>query len=168
MSLKTRYGNLGNVYDENPSQTQILQLESPLLLSAEFQALLDHFGRKAASIDCTFETDAGPGALRAALERIRVQAEDAVREGYEQIVLSDEATLGGARADSHDPRGRRGAQPSGAPGPAQLQLDHRALGRVPGRPLRRGPDRGRRHRGQSRISRKPRSPSARRAACFPA
>ena len=32
MSLKTRYGNLGNVYDEAPSQTTILQLESPLLL----------------------------------------------------------------------------------------------------------------------------------------
>jgi glutamate synthase (NADPH/NADH) large chain len=92
MSLKTRYGNLGNVYDENPSQTQILQLESPLLLTAEFQALLDHFAGKVASIDGTFEVDAGPGALRAALGRIRVQAEDAVREGYEQIVLSDEAT----------------------------------------------------------------------------
>ena len=90
MSLKTRYGNLGNVYDEAPSQTQILQLESPLLLTAEFQTFLEYFGPKATILDCTFEVDADPGALHAALGRIRVQAEDAVREGYEQIVLSDE------------------------------------------------------------------------------
>ncbi|HZA66566.1 MAG TPA: glutamate synthase large subunit [Geminicoccaceae bacterium] len=92
MSLKTRYGNLGNIYDENPSQTQILQLESPLLLTTAFNALLDHFGPKATSLDCTFDTGAGPGALHDALGHIRARAEDAVREGYEQIVLSDEAT----------------------------------------------------------------------------
>ena len=90
MSLKTRYGNLGNVYDEAPSQTEILLLESPLLLSTEFQAFLDYFGPKATTIDCTFEVDTDPGALREALARIRIQAEDAVREGYEQIVLSDQ------------------------------------------------------------------------------
>jgi glutamate synthase (NADPH) large chain len=92
MSLKTRYGNLGNVYDENPSQTQILQLESPLLLTTELQALLAHFGTKAKTIECTFDAAAGPGELRAALGRVRSRAEDAVREGYEQIVLSDEAS----------------------------------------------------------------------------
>jgi glutamate synthase (NADPH/NADH) large chain len=90
MSLKTRYGNLGNVYDENPSQTRILQLESPLLLNAELEALIDHFGPKAVTLDCTFAVDAGPGALREGLDRIRAEADDAVREGYEQIVLSDE------------------------------------------------------------------------------
>jgi glutamate synthase (NADPH) large chain len=91
MSLKTRYGNLGNVYDEAPSQTEILQLESPLLLTTEFETFLEYFGPKATTIDCTFAVDEGPGALHDALSRIRVQAEDAVREGYEQIVLSDQA-----------------------------------------------------------------------------
>jgi glutamate synthase (NADPH/NADH) large chain len=89
MSLKTRYGNLGNVYDQAPSQTRILQLETPLLLSADFEALLAYFGRKAATIECTFEAKAGVGALRDALSRIRSEAEDAVRGGCEQIVLSD-------------------------------------------------------------------------------
>ena len=92
MSLKTRYGNLGNVYDQAPSQTRILQLESPLLLTREFLALRDHFGRKVATIDCTFDVGAGAGALRDALARIRAEAEDAVREGYEQILLTDEAS----------------------------------------------------------------------------
>jgi len=31
MSLKTRLGNLGNILDEDESQTRLLQLESPVL-----------------------------------------------------------------------------------------------------------------------------------------
>jgi glutamate synthase (NADPH/NADH) large chain len=91
MTLKTRYGNLGNVYDENPNQTRILQLESPLLLSAEFDALLAHFGSKAVTLDCTFAADGGPNVLREAIGHLCTRAEDAVREGYEQIVLCDRA-----------------------------------------------------------------------------
>jgi glutamate synthase (NADPH) large chain len=91
MSLKTRYGNLGNIYDEAPSQTTILQLESPLLLNTELLALKEHFGPRATTIDCTFDAHAGPGALHDAIGRIRSAAEDAVRQGCEQVVLSDEA-----------------------------------------------------------------------------
>ncbi|MEM7024342.1 MAG: glutamate synthase large subunit, partial [Pseudomonadota bacterium] len=91
MSLKTRYGNLGNVYDEAPSQTTILQLATPLLLNTELLALKDHFGDRATTIDCTFDANAGPGALREAIVRIRSAAEDAVREGCEQIILSDDS-----------------------------------------------------------------------------
>ena len=58
MSLKTRFGNLGNVYDEDPSQTRILQLESPVLTATELEAVKDHFGANQRTIDCTF--DAGP------------------------------------------------------------------------------------------------------------
>ena len=72
MSLKTRYGNLGNIYDEAPSQTTILQLESPLLLTHELAALKEHFGRRVATIDCTFDADAGP--RRAARRRSAASA----------------------------------------------------------------------------------------------
>ena len=48
MSLKTRFGNLGNVYDEDPSQTRILQLESPVLTSSEVEAAKAHFGSEPA------------------------------------------------------------------------------------------------------------------------
>ncbi|HEX6143566.1 MAG TPA: glutamate synthase large subunit [Geminicoccaceae bacterium] len=92
MSLKTRYGNLGNVYDQAPSQTRILQLQSPLLLNTEYQALLGYFGKKACAVDCTFEAAGGPGALRDALARIRSEAEDHVRGGCEQVILTDEDT----------------------------------------------------------------------------
>ncbi|SLN23323.1 glutamate synthase large subunit [Oceanibacterium hippocampi] len=90
MSLKTRLLNLNNVLDEDPSQTQVLQLESPLLTTGEFEAMLDYVGKAVARIDCTFRKD-GPNALNQAINRIREEAEDAVRGGATQLVLTDRA-----------------------------------------------------------------------------
>ena len=90
MSLKTRFGNLGNVYDEDPSQTRILQLESPVLTATEVAAVEEHFDGNMRVVDCTFEA-AGDHRLAAALERIRQEAEEAVRGGCETLILSDEA-----------------------------------------------------------------------------
>ncbi len=90
MSLKTRFGNLGNVYDEDPSQTRILQLESPVLTSTDVEAVKDHFGANLRVIDCTFEAGT-EGKMRVALDRIRQEAEEAVRGGCETLILSDEA-----------------------------------------------------------------------------
>ena len=44
MSLKTRLGNLGNVLDEDASQCDLLQLESPVLSTAEFAAMREFMG----------------------------------------------------------------------------------------------------------------------------
>ncbi|MEM9433418.1 MAG: glutamate synthase large subunit [Pseudomonadota bacterium] len=90
MSLKTRFGNLKNVLDEDSSQTEILVLESPFVGNAQFAKICDQFNAEMVSIDCTYPVDAGPGALRAALERIRNDAEDAVRSGAGHIVLTDQ------------------------------------------------------------------------------
>ena len=73
--------------------------------------------------------------------------------------------VGEPGADPDDPGRRCRAQPPGAPGPAQLQLDHGALGRVPGRALCRGADRGRRYRGQPLAHRGGDRRPARAAAC---
>ncbi|WP_371823326.1 glutamate synthase large subunit [Paracoccus sp. Z118] len=89
MSLKTRFGNLKNVLDESSAQTEITMLESPFLASAEFDALMAAFADQCTRIDCSFEP--GPDALGQALHRIRAEAEDAVRSGAGQIVLTDEA-----------------------------------------------------------------------------
>ena len=88
MSLKTRFGNLKNVLDEDSSQTEILLLQSPFVANAEFEEMMRHFGARVAVIDCTFE--AGRGALSAGLQRIRDEAEDAVRSGAGHIVLTDQ------------------------------------------------------------------------------
>jgi glutamate synthase (NADPH/NADH) large chain len=94
MTLKTRLGNLGNVLDEDEGQCRLLQLDSPILSNAEFEAMRAHMGSTAYDIDCTFElppagTEAGDQALREALDRIQQEAEDAVRGGCEHVILSD-------------------------------------------------------------------------------
>ncbi len=89
MSLKTRFGNLKNVLDEDSSQTEILVLDSPFVSNAQFDELLNRFNAGVATIDCLFPADGGQGSLRTALNRIRAEAEDAVRSGAGHIVLTD-------------------------------------------------------------------------------
>ena len=43
MSLKTRFGNLKNVLDEDSSQTEILVLDSPFVGNAQFDELSTRF-----------------------------------------------------------------------------------------------------------------------------
>ena len=97
MTLKTRLGNLGNILEEDESQTRVLQLESPVLTTAEYRAMRGYMGATAKEIDCTFDPAAGDIGLRDALRRIRQEAEDGVRGGAEHIILTDEA-ISGARA----------------------------------------------------------------------
>ncbi len=93
MSLKTRFGNLKNVLDEDSSQTEILVLDSPFVGNAQFDELMKHFNADKVTIDCTFE--AGGTNLNAALMRIRAEAEDAVRSGAGHIVLTDQMSSEG-------------------------------------------------------------------------
>ncbi|MDB5368387.1 MAG: gltB [Rhodospirillales bacterium] len=90
MTLRTRLGNLGNILDEDDSQTRLLQLDSPVLTSAEFRALRDYMGATAAEVDTTFDAQAGEHALRDALKRLRQDCEDAVRGGATHLILTDE------------------------------------------------------------------------------
>ncbi|SFP55082.1 glutamate synthase large subunit [Sphingomonas rubra] len=90
MSLKTRFGNLANILDVKDSRERVLVLDSPVLTSGHWDRLRAHFGRSAAEIDCTFAVEGGPETLRAAIQRIRNQAEQAVREGRSELFLTDE------------------------------------------------------------------------------
>ncbi|MDH3668201.1 MAG: glutamate synthase large subunit [Paracoccaceae bacterium] len=94
MSLKTRFGNLKNVLDEDSSQTEIITLETPVVTNAQFKRLVEAFGDTHRVIHCTFPAESGPGALRAALNRVRAEAEEAVRAGAGHIVLTDEEADG--------------------------------------------------------------------------
>ena len=89
MSLKTRFGNLANILDTEDRRDGVLVLESPVLTGADWARLKTYFGRQVAEIDCTFETGGGPETLRAAIARIRAEAEQAVREGKSELFLSD-------------------------------------------------------------------------------
>ncbi len=90
MSLKTRFGNLKNVLDEDSSQTEIFVLESPFVGNAQWDAMTAAFNAPVVEIDCTFAAGAEGDALRRALERIRSEAEDAVRSGAGHLILTDE------------------------------------------------------------------------------
>ncbi|MQQ08285.1 glutamate synthase large subunit [Epibacterium sp. SM1979] len=92
MSLKTRFGNLKNVLDEDSSQTEIIVLESPFVGNAQWAKLVEQFNAPLVEIDCTFEP--GQAALNAGLARIRAEAEEAVRSGAGHIVLTDQHSNG--------------------------------------------------------------------------
>jgi len=92
MSLKTRFGNLKNVLDESSAQTEILVLDSPFVGNAQWDELTSHFNAPMVEIDCSFAVGSGPSALQTGLERIRAEAEDAVRSGAGHLVLSDHAS----------------------------------------------------------------------------
>ena len=89
MSLKTRFGNLKNVLDQDSSQTEILVLDSPFVGNAQFDELERQFSSPMTEIDCTFPAGDGASALREGLTRIREEAEDAVRSGAGHLVLTD-------------------------------------------------------------------------------
>ena len=90
MSLKTRFGNLKNVLDESGAQTEILTLESPFVGNAQWDALLSGWIPRLRASTARSHRGAvrcGPG-----LERIRAEAEDAVRSGAGHLVLGDETS----------------------------------------------------------------------------
>jgi len=93
MSLRTRFKNLGNVLDTDKSQQEVFVLESPVLTTGMYERLITRLGLGTEIIDCTFSADdvtAEGATLKDALERIRREAEEAVRAGREHIILTDE------------------------------------------------------------------------------
>ncbi|UYY56993.1 glutamate synthase large subunit [Sphingomonas sp. S2-65] len=90
MSLKTRFGNLANILDKEANTSKVLVLESPVLTNAQWHRLRAYFGSQCGEIDCTFDAKGGPEALRAAITRIRYEAEQAVRAGCTELFLTDE------------------------------------------------------------------------------
>lgn len=95
MTLTTRFKNLGNILAQDETQTNVYVLPSPVLTNGMYARMVDELGDAVEVIDCTFEAAADPDragpALRAALDRIRRDAADAVRAGRSHIVLSDQA-----------------------------------------------------------------------------
>ena len=90
MSLKTRFGNLRNVLDEGTNQSEILALESPFVGNSQWEELIKNFKSDVVNLDCTFDKGSGKETLHAQLNRIRAEAEDAVRSGAGHIVLTDQ------------------------------------------------------------------------------
>jgi glutamate synthase (NADPH/NADH) large chain len=96
MSLKTRFRNLGNVLSQDEKQADVFVLESPVISTGMYERMKDHLEGRFYEIDCVFEVRDGKPkdatALTRALERIKNDAEDAVRQGYNHLILTDERT----------------------------------------------------------------------------
>ena len=87
MSLKTRFGNLGNILNfDNLTKDNIYVLDSPILSNSQLKKFINYFGKNSYEIDCTFEKSEN---LEIALERIQKEAEIEVRKGVKQLILSD-------------------------------------------------------------------------------
>ena len=87
MSLKTRFGNLGNILDfDNLTEDNIYVLDGPILTNSQFKKFKKFFAKQTKIIDCTFDIS---GSLKDRIETIREEAETAVREGSACLILSD-------------------------------------------------------------------------------
>ena len=87
MSLRTRFGNLGNILDfENLTEENIYVLESPILSNAQSEKFIDFFRKNIKILDCTFDLKDN---LKHRLDQLRFEAEVAVREGFKHLILSD-------------------------------------------------------------------------------
>ena len=87
MSLKTRFGNLGNILDfDNLTKEDIYVLDSPILTNSQFKKFNKIFAQKIKIIDCTFEIKY---SLKDRIENIKEECETAVREGSSVLILSD-------------------------------------------------------------------------------
>ncbi len=87
MSLKTRFGNLGNILDfDNLTEDNIYVLDSPILSNSQFNKFKKLFQKDIKTLDCTFNVNS---SLKDRIESIRFEAEVAVREGSKTLILSD-------------------------------------------------------------------------------
>ncbi len=87
MSLKTRFGNLGNILDfDTLTKDNIYVLNSPILSNSQFNKFVNFFGSNSLNVDCTFSKDEN---LTNAIQRIQRESEIAVRQGITQLILTD-------------------------------------------------------------------------------
>ena len=87
MSLKTRFGNTGNILNfENLTEDNIYVLDSPILSNSQFEKFLDFFKEDIKVLDCTFNFNE---SLKKRLDELRLEAEIAVREGSKHLILTD-------------------------------------------------------------------------------
>ena len=87
MSLKTRFGNLGNILNfDKLTKNNIYVLESPILSNSQYEKFIKFFGKNSKTIDCTFSYN---NSLAESLDNIIKESEIAVRQGATQLILTD-------------------------------------------------------------------------------
>jgi glutamate synthase (NADPH/NADH) large chain len=91
MSLECYVGPEQNILDATPAHCHRLLIPHPILTNEELAAIqhMTARGWKTQTIDITFDRALGKSGLNATLDRICLEAESAIDQGYTMIVLSD-------------------------------------------------------------------------------
>ena len=94
MSVSTGVGSERNLLDETPQHACQLAMKTPILRNHELENLrqVDSEVFKARTLDITWPVEDGPDGMAAALDRICAEADAALAEGVNVLILSDRAT----------------------------------------------------------------------------
>ncbi|HET6549026.1 MAG TPA: glutamate synthase central domain-containing protein, partial [Solirubrobacter sp.] len=93
MSVGTGVGSERNLLDETPEHAHQLSMQTPILFDRELQQLrhVDSSVFRAHTLDLTWPVAEGPEGMAAALDRVCREADDALAEGVNILILSDRA-----------------------------------------------------------------------------
>jgi glutamate synthase (NADPH/NADH) large chain/glutamate synthase (ferredoxin) len=93
MSVSTGVGSERNLLDETPEHSRQLAMATPILRNAELEKLrqVDSEVFRARTLDITWPVPEGPAGMEAALDRICAEADAALAEGVNVLILSDRA-----------------------------------------------------------------------------
>ncbi|MAE96163.1 MAG: glutamate synthase large subunit [Deltaproteobacteria bacterium] len=91
MALYSPLGSEGNLLTETEEHARMIRVEHPLIRDDELEALrqVDLPGFQSRTLSCLFKASEGGDGLRGALDRLCAEAEQAVREGVNLLILSD-------------------------------------------------------------------------------
>jgi glutamate synthase domain-containing protein 2/glutamate synthase domain-containing protein 1/glutamate synthase domain-containing protein 3 len=91
MALHSTVGAEGNLLEETPEHARLLRIEHPILTDEELERIrqIDLPGFRSRTLACVFKLAEGGEGLRAALDSVCAQAESAVRDGVNILILSD-------------------------------------------------------------------------------
>ncbi len=93
MSVGTGVGSEANLLDETPVHAHQLAMQTPLLFDREMQQLrhVDSSIFKSHTVDITWPVSEGPDGMVRALDRVCQQADAALADGVNILILSDRA-----------------------------------------------------------------------------
>ncbi len=89
MSLTSYIGSQGNLFQEVDEERNFIKLSSPILTNEQLVKLkgIDAFDFKAKSIEILFDAEV-EGDLEISVERIKAEASQAIKDGYQMLILS--------------------------------------------------------------------------------
>ncbi len=97
MSLSAGLGPERNLLLESPGHCRTVSLESAILFEHELEKTKDlgEEGFPAVTLDCTWAASSGAAGLKPRLDKLCLEAEEAVKSNHSIIILSDRSTSAG-------------------------------------------------------------------------